>query len=234
MSPSEIASLNTIAAWLARTDNPLPERVDAVVVMGSQVIETAERAAEWLRDGRADWLVCAGGVGHATELLRENLRRHPRYGFEVEGASEAELLARVAEAQGVSRSRIRLDETSTNTGENVRESKRILRELGFESPALVIIQDPTMQLRAHATWEMQWPEAQLWSESVWVPRLGTRTDVWTEERLTELILGEVPRLRNDAAGYGPLGRGFIASVKIPLEVEAAFEALSNSEQFRTR
>ena len=32
-------------------------------------------------------------------------------------------------------------------------------------------------------------------------------------------MGEVPRLRDDEHGYGPLGRGFIAHVDVPDEVE---------------
>jgi hypothetical protein len=40
-----------------------------------------------------------------------------------------------------------------------------------------------------------------------------------------LLLGEVPRLRDDAEGYGPRGRGFQAHVDVPAEVEAAYAAL---------
>ena len=40
-----------------------------------------------------------------------------------------------------------------------------------------------------------------------------------------LVAGEVPRLRDDAGGYGPKGRGFIASVDVPTEVERSWEVL---------
>lgn len=45
--------------------------------------------------------------------------------------------------------------------------------------------------------------------------------VWSVERFISLLLGEVPRLRDDPRGYGPRGRGFIDHVDIPEEVEAA-------------
>ena len=37
--------------------------------------------------------------------------------------------------------------------------------------------------------------------------------------------GEVPRLRDDEQGYGPRGRGFIAHVDVPDDVEAAHASL---------
>jgi len=42
-----------------------------------------------------------------------------------------------------------------------------------------------------------------------------------------LLLGELPRLRDDINGYGPLGRDFIVHVDIPAEVEAAWQILRN-------
>ena len=39
------------------------------------------------------------------------------------------------------------------------------------------------------------------------------------------MLGELPRLRDDINGYGPLGRDFIVHVDIPAEVEAAWQIL---------
>lgn len=49
--------------------------------------------------------------------------------------------------------------------------------------------------------------------------------MWTMERYLTLLMGEIPRLRDDAEGYGPRGRGFIAHVDVPEEVERAFEFL---------
>ena len=40
-------------------------------------------------------------------------------------------------------------------------------------------------------------------------------------------MGEVPRLRDDRYGYGPVGKGFIAHVDIPENVEKAFSELKN-------
>lgn len=49
----------------------------------------------------------------------------------------------------------------------------------------------------------------------------TAEGLWSVDRYLSLITGELPRLRDDATGYGPRGRDFIAHVDIPQEVEQA-------------
>lgn len=39
--------------------------------------------------------------------------------------------------------------------------------------------------------------------------------LWSVERYLSLITGELPRLRDDATGYGPCGHDFIVHVDIP-------------------
>ena len=51
--------------------------------------------------------------------------------------------------------------------------------------------------------------------------------MWTIDRYASLLISEIPRLRDDSNGYGPRGKGFIAHVDIPDEVEAAFGLLSS-------
>ncbi|MGW1339413.1 hypothetical protein ACWCOV_00040 [Kribbella sp. NPDC002412] len=51
-------------------------------------------------------------------------------------------------------------------------------------------------------------------------------EIWSPRRFTELVLGEIRRLRDDADGYGPRGRNFIDHVEIPPEVLAAYNHLA--------
>ena len=51
---------------------------------------------------------------------------------------------------------------------------------------------------------------------------------WVMERYMSLLLGEIPRLTDGIGGYGPKGKGYIAHVDIPPEVQIAFQSL-NSE-----
>lgn len=55
---------------------------------------------------------------------------------------------------------------------------------------------------------------------------GRSDALWDESRYVDLLLGEIPRLRDDVAGYGPRGKGFIAHVDIPDEVEEAWQHLA--------
>jgi hypothetical protein len=41
----------------------------------------------------------------------------------------------------------------------------------------------------------------------------------------DLLMGEIPRLRDDERGYGPNGLGLIGHVNIPDDVLAAFDCL---------
>ena len=49
--------------------------------------------------------------------------------------------------------------------------------------------------------------------------------MWNMERYISLLLGEIPRLSDNEAGYGPKGKDFIAHVDIPEEVRNAFDEL---------
>lgn len=55
--------------------------------------------------------------------------------------------------------------------------------------------------------------------------------LWSMGRSIELLVGEIPRLRDDENGYGPKGKGFITHVDIPEEVEDAWKRLH--DMFRT-
>lgn len=46
--------------------------------------------------------------------------------------------------------------------------------------------------------------------------------MWESDRYINLLMGEIPRLRDDENGYGPAGKGFIAHVDIPENVEKPF------------
>ena len=51
------------------------------------------------------------------------------------------------------------------------------------------------------------------------------TGMWSIKKYINLLMGEIPRLRDNEDGYGPKGKNFIASVNIPEEVLEAFDYL---------
>ena len=139
LSPSQIADLNAIAAFLAQDDLGALDgaalaratgspTADALVLLGNSVLHTAERAFEAFAAGAARWLVIAGGIGHSTAILRDALAAHPRYRDALgPDLPEAELLARVAVGHfGLDPARLVLETESTNCGDNAVETRAAL------------------------------------------------------------------------------------------------------------
>lgn len=54
-----------------------------------------------------------------------------------------------------------------------------------------------------------------------------REQLWDMTRFIELLVGEIPRLRDDENGYGPRGRNFIAHVDVPRKVDEAWHRVRN-------
>lgn len=54
------------------------------------------------------------------------------------------------------------------------------------------------------------------------------------DRYEDLIIGEIPRLRDDENGYGPRGYNFIEHIEIPNEIEESYFKLSNILGKKTR
>jgi uncharacterized SAM-binding protein YcdF (DUF218 family) len=251
-TPELVRDLDTVAAFLALDDLSAldaaalrraagVEAVDCLVLVGNAVLHTAERAFEAFAAGLARRLVITGGVGHSTAFLRQALASHPRYcAVDAPGLSEAELLATLAIAHfGIDAAALLLETRSTNCGENAVLTRALLEASGPPPRTLLLVQDPTMQRRTDASFRRAYqgaPAPLLLNHPTFVPRLvlqggvarldrPERAGLWPVERLAALVMGEVPRLRDDAQGYGPRGRGFITHVEIPAEVEAAHARL---------
>ncbi len=233
--------LTLIAGFLARRDVEALDRahlgqaLDVLALIGSSLLITAEVAASAIESGAVKEILVSGGVGHSTVALRDNvLRASDLAAIPVEGRSEAEILAGVLTVRhGIDPSKILIESRSTNCGANAWETKRVLAESGRSPGSLAIVQDPTMQRRTHAAFERAWrgePMPQLISFAPFIPVVVdgaiAPSNQWPFERFVSLVLGEIPRLRDDQDGYGPRGRDFIEHVEIPHDVEAAHVRLA--------
>ena len=231
--------------------------VDCIVICASAVLFQAESlfAALEARPSLAKSLVLCGGVGHSTQLLYDAVRSHPRYSQisqEVQGLPEARVLElilerffdrRSIEAQGC---HILIEDQSTNCGLNASCTRKVLDEEGLHDiSSCIIIQDPTMMRRTRASFEKTYEHTSshvdFTSCPIFVPMVQEESTgvltycssfdpsgLWSMPRFLELILGEIPRLRDDENGYGPNGRGFIAHVDIPVPVERAWSNLAKN------
>jgi uncharacterized SAM-binding protein YcdF (DUF218 family) len=130
------------------------------------------------------------------------------------------------------------DHISRNFIRERHKSLRILKEKGHVPKSVILIQDPTMQLRSHASFIKEWAEEEtlILSYCPFIPQLKMQepgyeyinegiNGLWSKERFIELIMGEIPRLRDDANGYGPKGKGVISHVDIREDVLDSYQRL---------
>jgi uncharacterized SAM-binding protein YcdF (DUF218 family) len=248
--------LNHIAAFLAANDfdklqlnGAAVRRVlgtpvaEILLLLGNSVLHASESAFTAMQKGIAQRLVISGGKGHSTELLYKTLTLHPEYrAIPIAGQSEAELLAEIATRfYKVNRSLILFETKSSNCGENAEFTARILHQNAIAARTVILVQDPTMQRRSSAALRKVWRQAGLplavTNFPTFVPRVkaegetiafctGDVHGLWPLERFLSLVLGEIPRLRDDADGYGPRGRRFIDHVDVPPSVLAAHGRLA--------
>lgn len=179
--------------------------------------------------------------------------RYSSLAAEIQGLPEARVLEKILDgffersaitSQGC---QILIEDQSTNCGQNAWFTRRVLDQAGFSAPKTMIInQDPTMMLRSKASFRRVYQDVpsavSFLSCPVFIPKvqldrtndepavgwdaIGTSTfGRWSLERFIELILGEIPRLRENENGYGPCGRDFIAHVDVPNEIEMAWSRL---------
>ncbi len=224
LEPQTVDDLNLLARFLAAPD-PLPSKADLIVVLGSALPVNATYGAQLFHQSLAPFVLISGGIGHSTPALWANLEEE---GIEGEDRAEADIFHDLMVGRyQVPADKILVEAISTNCGSNAIQSKRLLDKVGLQPASMILIQDPTMQRRTHASFRNSFPEAALHNAPPFIPTVTTNgldNEGWSFDRFLELLLGEIPRF----AAYGPQGQGFIAQVDIPQEVNAAWHRLSQS------
>ncbi|WP_323116830.1 YdcF family protein [Klebsiella quasivariicola] len=243
LSAATLAAANQVGAWLAQDDLatlPAMPEVDVMVLAGNAVIPTIDAACR-LAAKREVPLLISGGVGHSTNYLYEAVRQDPRYRtLPVAGRPEAHILADIAhDYWHIPRSRLVVEDQSTNCGENARFTRNTLESRGIPHRRGIVIQDPTMQRRTMATFARVWQGATTPPQWLSFPGCspvleqidgqlgfaGGGTGLWPVTRYLALLLGELPRLQDTPDGYGPRGKDFICHVTFPPEVVDAWRQL---------
>jgi uncharacterized SAM-binding protein YcdF (DUF218 family) len=185
-----------------------PRAADVMVVCGTNDIRVAYHAADLYQRGLAPLIVCTGGIAHMDDILATGWDE-----------SEAEVYGRTLRGQGIPKDRILLEPQSTNTGENIRFTRRLLAEHGISPGNALIVVKPFMERRTAATWAVEWPELPF-SVSSWRSTFDEYcTSDLTPEKVTHTMMGDLQRLWIYAA------KGWQAPQRIPAAVCQAFEEL---------
>ncbi len=184
----------------------------------------------------------SGGVGHTTPFLRREIgKRYPD--IKMEDRSEADILADYMNAAfHIPQKEVLVENKSANCGENVIFPYQFFQKSGLFPKTVLIMQDSTMQRRMGATFEKVWKNtgSTILSYAAYRAKVVEKGGqlcyenpdiwgLWDLKQYMTLLLGEMARLTDDENGYGPNGKGYIAHVDIPNDVNKAYNALL--EQF---
>jgi uncharacterized SAM-binding protein YcdF (DUF218 family) len=182
---------------------------DAILVLCSHDTAVAACGAELFLQGWAPLLIFAGGLGAITRRLW----REP----------EADQFARIAVGMGVPEDRILIENRSTNTGENILFTKRLLAGKGLDPQTFIVVQKPYMERRSYATFSKVWPEKQV---RVTSPRLSLDEylracshGALSQADVISIMVGDLQRIR-----LYP-DKGFQIPQEIPDDVWRAYEEL---------
>lgn len=212
-------------------------KVDVLVLLGNSIPYTIRCAAYAYENNLCDKILINGGIGHSTEILRQQIRKDNRFEFiSVDNRGEADIFFDImTQIYKIPEENIIVENQSTNCGDNALKAVKLLSELQIPYSSLLLIQDPTMQLRTHASFKMHInnEKVKLINYAPFIPEvngdlklLNKDIDgIWEEKRFLELIMGEIPRLKDDINGYGPCGKNFIAHVEVPSEIEEYYNRL---------
>lgn len=206
MTAEVLALVEIVWEFMHLGHTPVP--ADLMVVFGTNDLRVATLAAKLYREQLAPLALTTGGIAHQGDLLAT---RWP----EPEAAVFAAELVRA----GVPEDRILIEPRATNTAENVRFSRELVKTNELRPRNIVAVVKPFMQRRVAATLAVEWPEMPF-SLATWETTFaGYCTAELPREKVANILLGDFQRI----AIYA--GRGYSAPQRIPDQVNAAFARL---------
>ncbi|MBD0298406.1 MAG: YdcF family protein, partial [Flavisolibacter sp.] len=181
------------------------EKADCILVLGSHDTRVAERAAELYLQKWAPLLIFSGGLGRLTQ--------------EIWQTSEAELFAQIARGMGVPSEAILTESRSTNTGENILFTQKLLQQHNLQPQSFIVVQKPYMERRSFATFKKYWPDKKIIVTSPQIPFELYPTDEIPMEKVIHIMIGDLQRIKLYAE------KGFQIKQEIPDDVWQVYEQL---------
>jgi uncharacterized SAM-binding protein YcdF (DUF218 family) len=181
------------------------EKVDCILALGSHDLRVAEQAAELYLQGFAPLLVMSGGLGNFTQ--------------EIWTEKEADKFAAIAIEKGVPANAILIENNSTNTGENIMFTQKLLKEKGLDPQSFIVVQKPYMERRSYATFKKHWPDKKLLVTSPQISFEDYPNEEIPMERVINIMAGDLQRIKLYPE------KGFQIYQDIPSSVWDAFEKL---------
>ena len=181
------------------------KKADAILVLGSNDVRVAEYGAKLFLEGWTPLIIFSGGYGRLT---KENFRK-----------PEAEIFAEVAVKMGIPKDKILIEDKSSNTGENIIFTKKLIKEKGLKINSLIAVQKPYMLRRTYATFKKQWPGADFIVSGPKISYEDYPNEIISKDLLINIMVGDTQRIKVYAE------KGFQIPQEMPNEVWKAYEEL---------
>lgn len=190
--------------------NQKVQKSDCILGCGCHDINVAVKSAELYLQGYADIIIFSGGTGKVTRDIWKE--------------SEADKFAKIAIELGVPKDKIYIENKSTNTGDNFRFAKKLIKEKSLNIKSIIVVHKPTMEKRCYATFNTIMPE---------IKAIFTSQDIGFEEYFNQynkegnitldeainVLVGDVQRMKVFVK------TGWQIEVEVPEEVWCAYEEL---------
>ncbi len=181
------------------------QKADCILVLGSHDLRVADRGAELYLQGYAPLLIFSGGLGNFTQGMWTE--------------PEADKFAKIAVEKGVPKEAILIENTSSNTGENILFTQQLLQEKNLNLQNFIVVQKPYMERRSYATFKKHWPDKSLIVTSPQISFEEYPTDEIPLNRVISIMAGDLQRIK-----FYP-EKGFQIYQQIPDDVWQAYEKL---------
>ncbi len=191
--------------WNYHYLNHTLEKSDCILVLGSHDLRVAERGAALYNEGWAPTLIFSGGLGTLTVGMWKE--------------TEADTFAAIAIGLGVPREAILIENQSSNTGENILFTQRLLQSRNLDPQNFILVQKPYMERRSYATFKKHWPDKKLIVTSPEISFEQYATNEIPLEKVINIMVGDLQRIK-----FYPQ-KGFQIYQEIPGEIEEALEKL---------
>jgi uncharacterized SAM-binding protein YcdF (DUF218 family) len=191
--------------WNYHHMNNKLEKADCILVLGSHDTRIAERGAQLFLEGWAPLLIYSGGVGRLTEGLWNK--------------PEAEVFVDIAIKMGVPKDKILIENKSTNTGENIIFTMKLLKEKKLDLQSFIVVQKPYMERRAYATFKKHLPDKKIIVTSPQISFENYPNDKISKDDMINIMVGDLQRIKTYPE------KGFQIPQEIPEDVWTAYEKL---------
>ncbi|QHT66582.1 YdcF family protein [Rhodocytophaga rosea] len=194
--------------WEYHHMNHQLDKADCIMALGSHDTRVAQRAAQLYLEGYAPYIVFSGGLGRLTEGVWP--------------LPEADTFARIAMQMGVPEQHILIENRSTNTGENIALSYKLLQKHNIKVNRLILVQKPYMERRTYATFCKQWPgnEVEIMVTSPQISFENYPNEGISLEHVIHIMIGDLQRIHLYPQ------KGFQIYQEIPTNVWEAYHYLT--------